>query len=318
MFIDHAKIFVKAGSGGKGCRSFYRDKYVRDGVPDGGNGGNGGDVIIRTDRNLFTLLDFKYNRHFQAQNGGHGSGKKKRGKDAPALIVRVPPGTLVVDEATQCVLRDLAHDAEEFVVAKGGAGGLGNTPRRDEPTPSEPGEERFIILDLKLIADVGVIGFPNVGKSTLISAVSNAHSQVGGYHFTTKAPVLGVVQASDKRFIMADMPGLIEGASEGRGLGDKFLRHIERTRVLVHLIDMASSEGRDPVKDYRVINAELHKYSPQVARKPQIIAANKMDMDGAEAQLRRFLKAVKKKVYPISALRKTGLEAFIEAVSTKV
>jgi len=318
MFIDHAKIFIKAGSGGKGCRSFYRDKYVRDGVPDGGNGGNGGDVIIRADRNLFTLLDFKYNRHFQASNGGHGSGKQKRGKDASALIVRVPVGTLVIDEATQCALRDLAHDGEEFVVARGGKGGFGNTWRRDEPVPAVPGEERYVILDLKLIADVGVIGFPNAGKSTLISAVSNAQSKVGGYHFTTKSPVLGVVESGKKRFIMADMPGLIEGASEGRGLGDKFLRHIERTRALVHVIDMASSEGRDPVEDYRIINRELKRYNPQIARKPQVIAANKMDMLGADEHLARFRKSVRRKVCPISALQKEGLEELIEAIGAHV
>lgn len=318
MFIDHAKITVRGGAGGKGCRSFYRDKYVREGIPDGGNGGNGGDVIIRTDRNLFTLLDFKYNRHFQAVSGGHGSGKKKRGKDAPDLTVRVPPGTLVVDEQSGCVLRDLAQDAQEFVVARGGQGGLGNTHRRDDATPGEPGEERVIILDLKLIADVGVIGFPNAGKSTVISAVSNAHSKVGAYHFTTKAPVLGVVEHGSTRFVMADMPGLIAGASQGRGLGDTFLRHIERTRVLVHVIDMASSEGRDPVEDYRIINAELKDFSTAVARKPQVIAANKMDIQGAEEQLRRFVSIVRKKVYPISALHRQGLEDLIRVLCAKI
>lgn len=318
MFIDHARIFVKGGSGGKGCRSFYRDKYERVGVPDGGNGGNGGDVIIVANRNLFTLLDFKYNRHFQAPSGQHGSGKQKRGKDACALYVRVPTGTQVIDEATQCLLRDLANDGDEVIVARGGKGGFGNTRRRDEPIPAQPGQERYLILDLKLIADVGVIGFPNAGKSTLISAVSNAHSKVGGYHFTTKSPVLGVVRGQNKRFIMADMPGLIEGASQGRGLGDKFLRHIERTRTLVHVIDMGSSEGRDPVEDFRIINRELKSYNPQVARKPMIIAANKMDILGASEQLERFRTITRRKVYAISALQKQGLEELIEAISAKV
>lgn len=317
MFIDSAKIHVKSGNGGKGCQSFYRDKYTRRGIADGGDGGRGGDVVIRADRNLHTLLDFRYNRHFFALHGGHGSGKNKKGKDAPALEVRVPQGTDIKDANSGFVLSKLEHDQQEVVVVKGGKGGLGNQHHRDA-SEGEPGEERELLLDLRLIADVGVAGFPNAGKSTLISQISNAHPQVASYPFTTKFPVLGMVRRGEHSFVVADIPGLIEGSSCGRGLGDRFLRHIERTKIIIHLIDMAAVEGRDPIEDYRTINQELKNYSSEVSKKIQIIAANKMDLDGAVENLARFKKAVKKKVYPVSALKKEGLEELIEAISKKL
>ncbi len=314
MFIDQARISIKAGSGGKGCQSFYRDKYTRQGIPDGGDGGQGADVIIRADRSLHTLLDFRYNRHFTGENGKHGSGKGKRGKDAPPLVVRVPAGTLVKDIKSDCILRDLDKYDVEFVVARGGTGGSGNKYRR-EATPGEPGEEKEIQLDLKLIADAGIVGFPNAGKSTLISVISNAHPKIAAYPFTTKTPVLAVVRWQDSSFVVADIPGLIEGSSRGRGLGDRFLRHVERTRVLIHMIDMSGSEGRDPKEDYLTINRELNGYSKEVSAKRQVLVANKMDLPQAEGNLKRFKKTVRKKIYPISALNKEGLEELIEAVS---
>jgi len=317
MFIDSAKIYVKAGHGGKGCASFYRDKYTRRGIPDGGNGGRGADIIIRADRNLHTLLDFRYNRHFFGQKGGDGSSKNKKGKGAPPIIIRVPCGTLIRDVATNSLLRDLDKDGEEVVIASGGFGGSGNQHGRTQ-TPGSPGEEKELILDLKVIADVGVIGFPNVGKSTLISNISNAHPKIAAYPFTTKSPVLGVVKSDSRSFVIADIPGLIEGSSKGRGLGDKFLRHVERTKVLVHLIDISGSEARDPIEDYIAINAELKNYSKEVYKKLQIIAANKMDLEGAKVNLERFKKTIKKKVCPISALRKEGLEELVEAIGKRL
>jgi len=318
VFIDRGKIYVKAGDGGRGCNSLYRDKFTRKGIPDGGDGGRGADIVVRVDRNLYTLLDFQYKRHFIGKHGAHGSGKNKKGKNLPAIIIHVPPGTTIKDFGTGCLLRDLKEDGEEVIVAHGGRGGLGNGRRRMEATPGEPGEEKELVFDLKVIADVGVVGFPNAGKSTLISGISNAHPKIAAYPFTTKSPVLGVVNAQDKTFTVADIPGLIEGSAEGRGLGDKFLRHVERTKILIHLIDMAGFEGRDPVKDYKTIKNELKKYSAEVAKKPQIIAANKMDLDGAWDNLERFKKATRKKVYPISALNREGLEELSEAVSKKL
>jgi len=314
VFIDQAKILIKAGSGGKGCNSFYRDKYTRRGIADGGDGGAGADIVIRADRNFWTLRDFKYNRHFTGGHGGHGSGNNRKGKDAAAVIIRVPCGTKVLDLGTNCYLRDLGVDGEEFIAAKGGKGGLGNRKLR-EVTAGEPGEQRELLLDLKLLADVGIVGFPNAGKSTLVSAVSNARPKIAGYPFTTTAAVLGMVRAEGKSFTIVDIPGLIKDSSKGKGLGDQFLRHVERTRVLVHLVDMAGYEGRDPLQDYRVINQELAAYSKEVSLKVQIIAANKMDLTAATANLARFKKQVKKKVYPISALKKQGLEELIAAVA---
>ncbi len=319
MFIDQAKIYVKGGNGGNGCRSFYRDKYTRQGKPDGGDGGRGADIIVRADRNLYTLLDFRYNRHFYGKHGEHGSGNNKKGKGTPAIIIHVPLGTQIKDTRTGCVLRELTKDEEQVIAACGGRGGLGNNHRCiEEAMQGEPGEEKELLLDLKLIAEAGVVGFPNVGKSTLISHISNAHPQISAYPFTTKSPVLGVVRSAKKIFVVADIPGLIEGSSSGRGLGDQFLRHIEHTKIIIHLIDMSGFEGRDPVKDYKTINNELKNYSKEVGRKPQVIAANKMDLEGASLNLVRFKKSIKKKVYPISALQKQGLEELIEEVSRKL
>jgi len=317
MFIDSAKIHLRAGKGGKGCQSFYRDKYTRYGIPDGGDGGRGADIIVKADRNLHTLLDFQYNRHFKGLDGGHGSGNNKKGKDAPARIIWVPCGTIIKDAKTGCVLRDLDKDQEEVIAAYGGKGGLGNR-RYHEATIGQTPEEKELILDLKLIADVGLLGFPNAGKSTLISHISNAHPKIAAYPFTTKFPVLGVVGKNEDSFVIADIPGLIEGSSKGRGLGDKFLRHIERTKILVHLIDMAGSDARDPIEDYRIINNELKNYSKEVYKKPQIIVANKMDLNTATLNLERFNKVTKKKIYPISALKKQGLEELIEVIQKKL
>lgn len=317
MFIDSVKIHIKAGNGGRGCTSLYRDKYERQGIPDGGDGGKGADIIIRADRNLHTLLDLQYNKHFYGKHGEHGSGKNKKGKNATNVIIRVPCGTIIKDAATGCILRDLDKDQEEVIVASGGRGGLGNKYHK-EATPGEITQEKELLLDLKVIADVGVVGFPNAGKSTLICSISKAHSKIAAYPFTTKFPVLGVVRYSDKQFVAADIPGLIEGSSEGRGLGDRFLRHIERTKIIVHIIDMAATEGRDPLQDYEVINKELKSYSKELTNKTQIIVANKMDLECARLNLARFKKVVKKKVYPISALKREGLEELIEGIGKKL
>lgn len=317
MFVDQVKIYVRGGAGGSGCNSLHKDRVNRKGRPDGGDGGAGGDVIIRADRNLYTLIDCKYNKHYYAQNGGRGLSNHKRGKNAPSKNILVPPGTAVTDILTGCLLRDLENSGEEFVVAKGGKGGLGNS-RHSEATPGGAGEEKELLLDLRVIADVGVVGFPNAGKSTLVSAVSNARPLIAAYHFTTKAPCLGVVNTSRKSFVIADIPGLIENSSLGRGLGYRFLRHIERTKLLVHLVDMSGFECRDPLEDYRIINKELKNYSSGVLKKKQIIVANKMDLEQAKANLKKFKKHVKKTVYPVSALNKQGLEELIEAVSKKV
>ncbi|MFH1191683.1 MAG: GTPase ObgE [Candidatus Omnitrophota bacterium] len=317
MFIDGAKINIRAGSGGKGCQSLHRDKYQRQGIPDGGDGGKGADIIIRADRNLFTLLDFQHHRHFFGAHGGHGSSNHKKGKGSEDIIIRVPLGTTIKDFATGSILRDLDVDGEQVIVARGGKGGIGNWHRK-VATLGVPGEEKIIVLDLKLLADVGVVGFPNAGKSTLICAISNAHSKVAAYPFTTTGPILGVVTSSHRKFVIADIPGLIPGASEGRGLGDQFLKHVERTKILIHLIDMAGFEGRDPLEDYKNINLELKNYSKIVYKKRQIICANKMDLAGAPENLKRFKKLIKKTVYPISALNKQGLEELVDGVAEKL
>lgn len=317
MFIDSAKIQVRAGSGGHGCRSKYRDKFQRLGIPDGGDGGKGADIIIQADHNLLTLLDFQHHRHFFGLHGGYGTSNHKKGRGAPDIIIRVPQGTIVKDAATDSVLRDLSVDGEQVIVARGGKGGIGNW-HRNEPSFGEPGEEKTIILDLKLLADVAVVGFPNAGKSTLITAISNAHPKIAAYPFTTIAPILGVATGTHKKFVVADIPGLIEGASEGRGLGDKFLKHIERTKVLIHLVDMSGFERPDPLDDYKKINLELKHYSKEVYKKPQVICANKMDLEGAEANLKKFKKLVKKPVYPVCALNKTNLKELIDAVAKKI
>jgi GTP-binding protein len=317
MLIDSVKVYVKAGRGGKGCRSFYRDKYTRYGIPNGGDGGDGADIVIQADFHLLTLLDFQYNRHFSGTAGGNASSKNKKGRNAESLVIRVPVGTTVKDAKTGCFLRDLDKDGEALVVARGGKGGLGNK-LHPEATDGEPGEEKELLFDLKLIADVGVVGFPNAGKSTFVSAVSNAHPKIAHYPFTTKSPVLGVVQRDTINFVIADIPGLIEGSSQGRGLGDKFLRHVERTKILVHLVDMSASEGRNPIEDYRVINNELKRYGSNVIKKKQVLVANKMDLEGAEKNLAKFKVSVKKKIFPVSALHREGVEAVIEAIAKKL
>jgi len=317
VFIDSAKINIRAGNGGRGCQSLYRDKYQRRGIPDGGDGGKGADIIFQADRNLLTLLDFQYRRHFFGAHGAHGSSNRKKGKGAADIIVRVPLGTIIKDEATGAILRDLNVEGEQVIAARGGRGGIGNWHRQEAASGGQ-GEEKTIILDLKLLADAAVIGFPNAGKSTLISAISNARPKIAAYPFTTTAPILGVVNSSRKRFVVADIPGLIEGAWQGRGLGDKFLKHAERTKVLIHLIDMAGFEGRDPVEDYKKINLELKNYGKEIYKKPQVICANKMDLSGAEENLKRFKKLIKKPIYPISALEKKNLEELVDAAAKKL
>ena len=285
MFVDKAKILIKAGDGGDGAVAFHREKYVAAGGPDGGDGGKGGDVIFVADSNLSTLADFRYKRKFEAKKGNNGSGGRKYGRAADDLIVKVPVGTVVKEAATGRVMADLSG-AEPVVVAKGGKGGWGNThfatPTRQAPRfakPGLPGEEFEVTLELKLLADVGLVGYPNVGKSTLISVVSQAKPQIANYHFTTLTPTLGVVSMGDGvSFVMADIPGLIEGAADGTGLGHQFLRHVERCRLLVHIVDVSGSEGRDPKDDFRVINEELRRFNPELAERPMLVAGNKCDL----------------------------------------
>jgi len=328
MFIDRVKLNVKSGAGGDGIVAFRREKYVPLGGPAGGDGGKGGDIIFKVDEGLNTLMDFRYNRHLKADNGENGMSKGKHGKNADPLIVSVPPGTVVIDEATGNVMADLINHNEQAVIAKGGRGGRGNIKFASSKNPAphlsengEPGEDFTIIVELKLIADVGLVGFPSVGKSTLLSVVSAAKPKIANYHFTTLSPNLGVVETDDQRsFIMADLPGLIEGAHEGVGLGHQFLRHVERTRVLVHVIDMAGSEGRDPYDDYLKINAELKKYDKSIIDKLQIIAANKMDMPNANELLKQFKEKLTDDipVYPISAYTRDGTRQLLFAVADKL
>ena len=296
MFLDTAKISVKAGRGGDGMVAFRREKYVPNGGPWGGDGGKGGSVIFKVDEGLRTLMDFRYNRKFKAKNGEKGMTKGMHGRGAEDLIVSIPLGTTVRDAETGKVITDMVEDGQEFVIAHGGRGGRGNirfaTPRNPAPEIAEngePGEERELQLELKILADVGLVGFPSVGKSTILSVVTAAKPKIGAYHFTTIVPNLGMVRTkSGESFAMADLPGLIEGASQGVGLGTQFLRHIERTRVILHVIDMSASEGRDPYEDYLQINKELETYNLRLMERPQIIVANKMDMPGAEENLKEF------------------------------
>lgn len=298
MFIDVAKIKIASGKGGDGKVSFHREKYVASGGPDGGDGGRGGSVVFQVDDNLSTLLDFRYKKKYVAPNGENGMGKRMKGKDGADLVIRVPRGTIIRDRATGRIMKDLSDD-EPFVAAKGGNGGWGNThfatPTRQAPRfakPGLPGVEMEIMLELKLLADVGLVGFPNVGKSTLLSMVSAARPKIANYHFTTLIPNLGVVRvAEEQSFVMADIPGIIEGASEGAGLGHDFLRHIDRCRLLLHLVDASGSEGRDPLEDVQTINAELAGYSEFLASRPQIIVANKTDLLGDDREILDKLKA---------------------------
>lgn len=319
MFIDLVEIFVKAGNGGRGAVSFRREKYVPKGGPDGGDGGKGGDVVIVSDPNMSTLLDYRYKRKYIAPNGENGMGTLKTGKSGEDIILRVPVGTIVKDRETGKILFDFTEPNQHFIIARGGKGGRGNThfksptnqaPRKAEP--GWPGEERWIILELKLIADVGIVGFPNAGKSTLISVISAARPKIADYPFTTLEPVLGLVQYKDfKSFVVADIPGIIEGASEGKGLGLKFLRHIERTKMLVFLID-ASSEN--PYKDYKILIKELKSYSKSLLKKPHIVAISKMDLIHDEEK-KDFEKKIKQKFKEVKGDEKTKALLFISSVT---
>jgi len=327
MFVDKAQIYIKSGKGGNGAVSFRREPYVPQGGPDGGNGGRGGSVVFLADRNLRTLMDFRYKKKYVAENGEDGRGKQQFGKDGSDLIIKVPVGTLVKDAKTGNVMADLKEDGQQFVAAKGGKGGKGNVlfknSVRQAPNFAESGGfavERNIELELKLIADVGLVGYPNVGKSTLLSVCTSASPKIADYHFTTITPNLGVVSFYDKSFVMADIPGLIEGASDGLGLGLDFLKHIERTRMLIHVVDVSGSEGRDPSEDFDTINNELRKYSEKLASKPMIVAANKMDMADDET-VKSFTDYVKSKgydVYYISAPIHEGVDELINAVASKL
>ncbi len=326
MVIDYVKIKVKAGDGGNGSMSFRREKYVANGGPDGGDGGRGGNVYLKVDKNTSTLLDFKYNKIFKAENGKNGEGARRSGKSGANLYISVPKGTIVKDVDKGVIVADLSEDNQEFLIAKGGKGGRGNqhfaTPTRQVPNFAESGQkgkEKNIELELKMLADVGLIGFPNVGKSTIISTVSSAKPKIANYHFTTLEPALGVVNTkSNKPFVMADIPGIIEGASSGIGLGIKFLKHVERTRLLLHVIDITGSEGRNPVDDFYKINEELKKYSEKLSNKIQIVVANKIDSLNDVSLLEDLKKVCSEnnlKLFEISAITKQGLEELIDYIS---
>ncbi len=318
MFVDKAKIFVKAGKGGDGAISFRREKYIPNGGPDGGDGGNGGNVIFKVDSSLTTLMDFRYRKHYKAESGQNGRGSNMTGRDGQDLVICVPPGTLISNYESKERIADLTTDGQSIIIAHGGRGGKGNArfsnSIRQAPKFSqlgEPGEELWLELELKLIADVGLIGLPNVGKSTILSVLTAAKPKIANYHFTTLNPNLGVAASKHgDSFVLADIPGIIEGAHRGVGLGHDFLRHIERTRLLVHVIDVSGIEGRDPIKDFESINKELKLYNETLAQRPQIIAANKMDLPGARENLHRFRDYLKDRwpVIGISAAKKEGIE----------
>ena len=326
MFVDIANITVKGGHGGNGAVAFHREKYVAAGGPDGGDGGRGGSVILKVDTNLATLMDFRYKKKYVAENGKDGSGLRMKGKSGENLVIFVPLGTLVKDAATNRIIADLNSVDAEFVAAKGGNGGWGNahfsTATRQTPNfakSGKPGQEREIVLELKLIADIGLLGFPNVGKSTLLSVVSDARPKIANYHFTTLIPNLGVVKMFDNNIIMADIPGIIEGANEGVGLGHEFLRHIERTKLLIHVVDVSGCEGRNPVEDFDLINSELEKYSSVLAQKTQIIAANKTDV--STELLQEFTDAMEARgfmVFPISAATNQGVRELLQYAYEKL
>ena len=323
MFIDEVILKVKAGNGGDGCTAFRREKYIPDGGPFGGNGGRGANIIFKTDLGLKTLLDLRYNKLIKGPKGSNGMGKNKNGKKAEDVIIKVPVGTTVTDVDTGLIIADLTRKDDEVIIANGGRGGRGNTafataanPAPDFSEHGEPGEEKTIKVELRLLADVGFVGLPSVGKSTLLSKISASKPKIAAYHFTTLNPNLGVVKTIDGRtFVAADLPGLIEGASKGDGLGDKFLKHIERTRVIAHIIDMSGIEGRNPIDDYNVINKELMDFNKKLGNKKQIIIANKMDIDGAKENLEEFKKVVKDKVYEISAINNKGLDDELIAIA---
>lgn len=324
-FIDEVKIFVSSGHGGRGCVSFRREKYIPRGGPNGGDGGRGGDVIFVADSQLSTLLDLRYQQQYIAQDGEHGMGRDKHGKDATNLVVRVPVGTVLKDFDTGEILCDLAHDGERFIAAKGGIGGKGNaffkSATHQAPKfaqPGMPGEERWLKLELKLLADVGLLGFPNAGKSTLISMISASRPKIADYPFTTLVPNLGVVKVREgQSFVVADIPGIIEGAHEGHGLGLRFLKHVERTRLLIHILDPSDFTNRDMINDYEVLNRELKFYSPSLSKKPQIVVVNKMDLTEAPEKLQKFEAYLKKKrkkaeLFAVSAATGAGIKELID------
>ena len=328
MFVDKAAIMVRAGKGGNGAVAFHREKYVPAGGPDGGDGGRGGDIIIEVDINMSTLMDFRYKRKYSAENGNDGSGGNRTGKDGKDLAIRVPNGTIIREKESGAIIVDMSG-IDTFTLARGGSGGWGNkhfaTPSRQAPRFAKsglPGEELEVILELKLIADVGLVGFPNVGKSTLLSVVSKAHPKIADYHFTTLYPNLGVIYVGEgSSFVMADIPGIIEGASGGAGLGHDFLRHIDRCRLIVHIVDISGSEGRDPVVDFETINEELRQYSPELIERPQIVAANKCDILQDSEIGERFKQYVEERGYRlfmISAATKASVNELVNAVAAEL
>lgn len=323
QFVDIARIRIKAGNGGNGAVAFHREKYVAAGGPDGGDGGKGGDIVFRGERNLSTLMDFRYKRKYVAQNGEDGRGSRQSGKSAEDLIIKVPIGTVIKEAETGLVIADISEE-KDYVIAKGGKGGLGNqhfaTATRQIPNFAKPGfrgQEMDVTLELKLIADVGLIGFPNVGKSTLISTISSAKPKIANYHFTTLSPVLGVVRVDEEAsFVAADIPGIIEGASEGVGLGHDFLRHVERCRLLLHVVDVSGSEGRDPIEDFKLINNELVNFSEELSKRPQIAVANKTDI-ATEEDIQRFREFCEEQgieLFVISAATRRGLDGLVQTV----
>ena len=325
MFLDEAIIFCKAGNGGDGCVGFHREKYVNKGGPDGGDGGRGGSIYVQVDPGMTTLIDFRYKQHYRAENGQPGSGKNMFGQKGADLIIKVPRGTVISDAETGGILADAYHADEKILLLAGGRGGRGNarfaTPVKRSPAFAENGEktiERKIKLELKTIADVGLVGFPNVGKSTLLSVISAARPKIADYPFTTLSPNLGVVKHYDDSFVVADIPGLIEGASEGQGLGHKFLRHVERVRLIVHVIDVAGTAGRDPLSDYDVIRKELKSYNERLYNLPEIVVASKCDLLQGEETLTALKEKVGCEVYPISAVTRQGVKELLDAVSQKL
>lgn len=321
MYLDIATIFVKAGNGGDGIVSFHTEKYVAQGGPDGGDGGNGGDVIFVVDKSASTLIDFKFAKHFRAENGENGGAKNCKGKSGKPLYIKVPKGTVIKEKSSGNVLADMFYDDSEFLLQKGGLGGKGNarfaTAQRKAPRFSQKGEktqEIELTLELKTIADVGLVGFPNVGKSTILSVVSSAKPKIANYHFTTLTPNLGVVKYYDRDFVLADIPGLIEGASEGAGLGHNFLRHVERVRLIVHVVDISGIEGRDPYEDFVTINAELENYSTKLAGLEQIVVANKCDLLEDDSVIDEFEKKIGKKVIRVSAISNSGTKEMLSQI----
>ncbi|MFT5386985.1 MAG: GTP-binding protein [Lysobacterales bacterium] len=319
IFVDKARIFVKAGNGGHGCESFHREKTWRFKRPDGGDGGRGGDVILEATRSIQTLLDFRFNQHFKGKPGGHASSNGKTGRNGESCTLRVPVGTIVRDLETGLLVKDLVEDGQTVVIARGGSGGLGNLSHKVTEL-WEPGEDIVVQLELKLIADVGLMGFPNAGKSTIISNISRVKSKIANYPFTTKSPILGFVKVekddyTEANFVVADLPGIIEGAHLGRGLGDKFLKHAERTKVIVHVVDMAGEEGRDPLDDYEKVCHELDEYSEILNVKKRLIVANKMDLPTAEENIKRFKEKYGDGILGVSGLEKQGLDTVIKAIN---